>query len=402
MGLRIALRNVLRNPRRTLLSLVIIALGTGMLFVVSGFVRSMTDMIVDDTIEMYGNLQIADIDYWDRADDRELTLLDADRIADLEAQLEEIPEVTGYSANLSFTSQIQKGSESSLLFGVGVDPEKRILAGYEITRGVDLQPGDRGKIVIGQLLADNLGVEPGDYVTLLIATVSGSFNTGRLQVVGAFRAFEEYFEAQFAYVPIGTAQMLLGTQGVDTLVVKLNDLESTDGVIEKLTQSLTGPLAGIEARPWYELASEYEQTVGMFNFILGAVSLAIFVLVFFSILEVLTMSFMERTREVGTLRAIGTKRKSVFRLFLTEGVLLGVLGGFFGIFVGLGLGVLVNHSGIGWTPPGGLEEVPILVTLSAASAITPLVIALFSTLISAVFPALHSSRIRVVEALRST
>jgi len=402
MGIRIALRNIMRSPRRTLLSLAIISIGTGMLFAVSGFVSSITDMITESTVEQYGNLQIADTDYWERADERELTLLDADRITQLEAKLNEIPEVTGYSAQLSLTSQIQKGSESSLLFGVGVDPANRILSGYEIVRGVDLQPGDRGKIVIGRLLADNLGVAPGDYVTLLIATIRGAFNTGRLQVIGVFRGFEEFFEAQFAYLPIETAQLLLGTQSVDTLVVKLQDLGSTDAVIEQLADELSASQLGVEAKPWHELASEYEQTIGMFDFILGAVSLGIFVLVFFSILEVLTMSFLERTREVGTLRAIGTKRKSVFRLFLTEGILLGILGGILGIFVGLGLGVLVNHSGMGWTPPGALEEVPILVTLVPASAATPLLIALFSTLISAIFPALYSSRIRVVDALRST
>ena len=177
MGIKIALRNVLRNPRRTLLSLIIIALGTGMLFAVSGFVSFITDGITESTIGQYGNLQIADVDLWDRADDRASTLLDGNRVAQVEEILNGTPEVAGYAAQLTFTSQIQKGSESSLLFGVGVDPANRILTGYEIDRGEDLQPGDRGKIVIGRLLADNLGVEPGDYVTLLIATINGSFNT---------------------------------------------------------------------------------------------------------------------------------------------------------------------------------------------------------------------------------
>jgi putative ABC transport system permease protein len=401
MGIQIALRNVLRNPRRTLLSLVIISLGTGMLFAVSGFVSFITDGITESTVEQYGNLQIADVDLWNRVDDRALTLLDGERVNQLEAILDELSEVTGYAAQLTFTSQIQKGSESSLLFGVGVDPANRILTGYEIDRGVDLQPGDSGKIVIGRLLADNLGVEPGDYVTLLIATINGSFNTGQLQVVGIFRGFESLYESQFAYVPISTAQMLLNTRGVDKIVVKLSDIRITDSVAAVLSETLTDSGTGSELRTWDELATQYKQTVGMFSFILGAVSLGIFVLVFFSILEVLTMSFMERTREVGTLRAIGTKRKHVFRLFLTEGALLGVMGGILGILVGVGLGVLVNHSGVGWTPPGALEEVPILVKLSPISAVAPLAIAVLSTLISAVFPALHSARLQVVDALRS-
>ena len=401
MGLRIALRNVLRNPRRTVLSLVIISLGTGMLFAVSGFVSFITDGITESTVEQYGNLQIADIDLWERADDRLVTLMEGERVEQVSALLDELPDVTGYAANLTFTSQIQKGSESSLLFGVGVDPANRILAGYEIARGEDLKPGDRGKIVIGRLLADNLGVEPGDYVTLLIATVNGSFNTGRLQVAGVFRGFEEFIESQFAYVPIETAQLLLNTTGVDKLVVSLTDLDRTEPVAAILRERLVSADLGVELRTWDVLATQYEQTVGMFTFILGAVSLGIFILVLFSILEVLTMSFLERTREVGTLRAIGTKRHHVFRLFLSEGILLGIFGGLLGILVGIGLGFAVNHSGMGWMPPGSLEEVPILVKMSPVSAITPLIIAMLSTLVSAIFPAWHSARLAVVDALRT-
>jgi len=401
MWLRIALRNVLRNPRRTILSLVIISLGTGMLFAVSGFVSFIMDEITESTVEQYGHFQLADPDHWAREDDRLDTLLDEVRTDAISAILAEIPEVTGFSTNLTFTSQIQKGSETSILFGVGVDPANRILAGYDIVRGEDLQPGDRGKIVIGRLLADNLGVGPGDYVTLLIATVNGSFNTGRLQIAGVFRGFEEIIESQFAYVPMQTAQQLLNTRGVDTLVVSLTSLEITDRVAADVGERLTALGMDVELRTWDELASEYEQTVGMFRFILGAVSLGIFILVLFSILEVLTMSFLERTREVGTLRAIGTKRKSIFRLFLSEGVLLGVFGGVLGIFVGLGLGFWVNHSGMGWMAPGSLEEVQILVKMVPMSAMTPLMVAVLSTLVSAVFPAWHSSRRAVVDALRS-
>ncbi len=402
MWLKLALRNVLRSPRRTALSLAIIALGTGMLFAVNGFVRYMNTGLMEGTIEQYGNLQIADADLWARAEDRDETLLDSARAAQAAAWLDEQPEVSGYASQLTFTSQIQRGSDTSLLFGIGVDPANRVLEGFEIVRGEDLQPGESGTIMIGRLLADNLEIVPGDYVTLLIATVGGSFNTGRLRVVGVFRAFEEIFESQFAYVPLTTAQMLLNTSSVDKIVVKLEEVDQTDTVAAALRTTLADSGLGLELRTWEELGTEYKQTKAMFDFILGAVSLGIFVLVFFSILEVLTMSFMERMREVGTIRAIGTKRKHVFRLFLTEGVVLGLIGGMIGIFVGLGLGALVNNSGVGWMPPGSVEEIPMLVALAPIGAIAPIVVAILSTLVSAVFPAMHASRLRVVDALRSS
>jgi len=401
MWLKLALRNVLRSPRRTILSLVIIALGAGMLFAVNGFVRYMNGRLTLATIAQYGHLQIADADYWTDAEDRDETLVDPARVGQIAASLQAMPNVVGFAPQLALTCQIQKGSETGLLFAVGVEPRRRIIRSFQIIRGEDLQPDGTGTIVIGRLLADNLGVGPGDYVTLLIATVGGSFNTGRLRIVGVFSAFDEVFENQFAYVPIGTAQMLLNTAGVDKIVVRLSDDSQTDVAAAALRESLDASGTGLELRTWEELGTEHQQTKEMFNFIFSAVSLGIFVLVFFSILEVLTMSFMERTREVGTIRAIGTKRKHISRLFLTEGILLGLIGGFLGIFVGVGLGALVNGSGIAWTPPGAVNPVPILVQLAPFGAVVPLLIAMLSTLVSAVFPALHASRLQVVEALRS-
>jgi len=222
-----------------------------------------------------------------------------------------------------------------------------------------------------------------------------------LRIVGIFRAYEEVFERQFAYVPLQTAQTLLNTQGVDQIIVRLDEVHRTQATAETLREKLDATGTDLAVRTWEKLGTEYVQTQEMFDSILGGVSFAIFVLVFFSILEVLTMAFMERVREVGTIRAIGTKRAQVFRLFLTEGLVLGVIGGLLGILVGLGLGALVNASGITWVSPGAIEPYPMLVRLIPHGAVAPLAIAVLSTLVSAVFPALHASRLRVVEAIRS-
>ncbi len=116
-------------------------------------------------------------------------------------------------------------------------------------------------------------------------------------------------------------------------------------------------------------------------------------------MQVLTMSFMERTREVGTIRAIGTQRRQVFLIFLSEGILLGLCGGLLGVLLGLGLGGLVNISDIGWMYPGATEPAPVRIQLQIANGIVPFLVALLSALFSTLYPAVHAARTNIVEAL---
>jgi putative ABC transport system permease protein len=125
------------------------------------------------------------------------------------------------------------------------------------------------------------------------------------------------------------------------------------------------------------------------------------VLVFFIVLQVLTLSFLERTREVGTIRAIGTKRYQVFLMFFMESVFLGLLGGLIGIVAGWLAGQGFNALGIGWTPPGAIEPVPVRLRLELKNAVWPFLISAMATALSALYPALHSARLNVVEALAS-
>jgi len=126
----------------------------------------------------------------------------------------------------------------------------------------------------------------------------------------------------------------------------------------------------------------------------------VFVLVFFIILQVLTLAFLERTREIGTIRALGTTRAQVFRLFFAESAWLAVIGSAAGIAVGLLLGAVFNAAGIEWRPPGTVEPVRLGVQQGLATAAVPFVVSVAATLLSALFPSLEAARLRVVDALR--
>ena len=132
----------------------------------------------------------------------------------------------------------------------------------------------------------------------------------------------------------------------------------------------------------------------------GFLSLAVSVLVFFIILQVLTLAFLERTREIGTLRALGTTRAEVFRLFFSESAWLAVLGSAVGILAGILLSLGFNALGVEWLPPGTVEPSVLATRIGAPTVLLPFLVSLVATLLSALYPALQAARLRVVEALR--
>jgi len=124
-------------------------------------------------------------------------------------------------------------------------------------------------------------------------------------------------------------------------------------------------------------------------------------LVFFIVLQVLTLSFLERTREVGTLRALGTLGQEVFRLFLLEGAGLGLVGGLVGLLFGVALSLAFNAAAIPWRPPGTVQAVTLGVNFTPLVLGVPLLLSLLSTVVSALLPAGQMARLSVVEALRA-
>ncbi|MFO8034306.1 MAG: FtsX-like permease family protein, partial [Candidatus Bipolaricaulota bacterium] len=207
-------------------------------------------------------------------------------------------------------------------------------------------------------------------------------------------------EARQVFLPLAAAQIILGAEAVDRLVVSLEDLELTAQVAAALQGSLGAAGLGLEIRTWDELSPFYTQLSGFFDILFGLLIMAVFVLVFFILLQVLTLAFSERIREVGTLRALGTKQGQVMQLFVGEAAWLGLLGGAIGVSAGALLAAAFNAAAIPWQPPGSLEPVTLAVRISWPAIVVPLAVSTLSTILSAVFPAFQAGRVSVVEALR--
>jgi putative ABC transport system permease protein len=154
-------------------------------------------------------------------------------------------------------------------------------------------------------------------------------------------------------------------------------------------------------RTWEQLSPSYESLKTFYTAFSGLAGIAVFALVFFSVIEILTISFLERTREVGTVRAFGATRWRVFRGFLLEGTLIGVLGAAIGVATGFALAAAFSAIGFAWTPPGAAVAQTIRLELTPATGLIPFFTVVLATLASSIYPAWKNARQRVVQALQS-
>ncbi|MFC2095502.1 ABC transporter permease [Candidatus Bipolaricaulota bacterium] len=309
--------------------------------------------------------------------------------------------VTGVTSQIQFPGLLAAGSETQVVRITAIEPGNDTLTPDAlVVRGRSLEPSDVASILIGRSLADRLGLTIGDVVTLTLTTVSGAYNATPLQIAGIFKFSSEQVELQSIFMPRTFAQLLLQTQGVDRLIITLDDIAATDAEAAKIQSQLDTDGFALEVKTWNELSPFYEQLAGFFDILFGFLTLAVFILVFFIILQVLTLAFLERTREIGTIRALGTTRGQVLGQLLMESAWLAILGGLAGVIVGYALGAGFNAIGIEWQPPGTAETSVLSVRLTLMTAALPFAVSIIATFLSAIFPALSTSRLRVVDALR--
>ena len=164
--------------------------------------------------------------------------------------------------------------------------------------------------------------------------------------------------------------------------------------------SLARGLHDVEFKEWSELASFYHQVVLLYNGIFGFLGMVVFAIVVFSVANTILMSVFERTREIGTLMAIGTPRGTVWRMFLLEGVFVGLIGGALGLTAGALAAFAINHMNLMLPPPPGYTVgYALRVMLQPPILVTAFLISLITATLSSIVPALKASRLKIVDAL---
>jgi putative ABC transport system permease protein len=247
----------------------------------------------------------------------------------------------------------------------------------------------------------------GTRIELLAATASGAPNVARLQVVKAEAQGIKELDDIYVSLHLAQAQRLLyggAAPQATAIALQLHHTGDIPAARARLDELLSTSLKGtpLAVYDFETLHPYYGQTVGLFSAIFGFIAVLIGAIVLFTVGNTMNAAVVERTVEIGTLRAIGLRRSGIRRLFVCEGVLIGAFGAALGVIGALILAGIINHSGLTWTPPGRIEPIHLHVRvwgelrMLVDTAIGLTVVAV----ISAWWPARRASRLQVVEALR--
>ena len=403
LAIKLALRNLFRHRMRSAVALGAVGFGVISLLLAGGFIEWIFFAMARDTIHsLLGHIQIAHRGYFEEGSSDPFAFLLPAR-SDLETRVADLPEVKVITSRLTFSGLVSHQDATVSFLAEGVEPEKEadLSRSLNISQGTNLLANDANGVIVGEGLAANLGVKVGDTVALLVNTPSGGMNAVEGHIVGLFFTLSRAYDDVALRLPLVTARKLLRVDGSHRWVILLNDTAKTDSVLRELRTQFSRTTPPLEFKSWRELADFYNKTVALYTQQMNVVKFIIALIVILSISNTMTMNVLERTGEIGTLMALGTKKKEILKLFVSEGLALGVLGGAAGILIGVLLAVVISAVGIPMPPaPGMSHGFTAEILVNNTLVIEAFVLAALTAIGASIYPAIKASRLNIVDALR--
>jgi putative ABC transport system permease protein len=412
--LKISARNLLRNKRRTLITLFILVLSSIGLVSMGGFFDNLMFLMREAYIRLAsGHLQLAKSGFSQKGLTQPFEFLLED-FPRLKLELQKNPAVKDVGPVLSFGGMLTNDETSIPVLAQGVDPRlDQEMSGFRsLKKGrsfVDMEEGDfldaadPNGIIIGEGLKKALGTEVGQTVYFITTQRMGAIEGAEFHIRGVFETSIQELGDRLIKMPIATAQRIWAIPDqVHKVNIYLKETESTYPVKAQLEQDPNLKDWALEVFPWDQLSLLYGQSREFLTRILRIFQVIIFVICFFSIANTINMTLLERMKEYGTMMAIGCKRSMVFSMIMTEAGILGFIGGLVGVGFAVLLALILSHSGLRIPPPpltSAKTYLFLIIQLSPELLIQTFFICLFSTVLSALPPAFRTVRFRIVQAL---
>lgn len=398
---RLAGRNIGRNPARTMLSLAAIATGVAGLILSGGFVNDLIYQLGETLIHSQsGHIQIAQPGYFDVGSRAPARYLISEEHAQALQRLP-APHVRQAMRRVAFPALLSNGRSSYPVLGEGMEAEQEAQLGTHLllVQGRSLDSRDRYGAMVGAGVARAMNLKAGSRFSLVTTTVDEAMNTVDLEVVGVFQSFSRDYDDRAVKVTLPAAQELLDTKGVNLIVLVLDETRHTNQVVRTLAEKLM-PL-GLEARTWERVNDFYWKTVALYDRQFGVLRLIVLLMVVVAVVGAINVGVFERLGEFGTMRAIGNTGWDVLRLVMLEGVVLGVLGGMIGAAFGIALAYIISAIGIPMPPPpnSNLEFVA-RIRVVPSVVMTAFAVGFLATVLSSIPAALRARRLPIIEALR--
>lgn len=404
---RIATRNLRRNTRRTLITALSITIGTSMIILCRGILNGLHDAVIEGTTgARLGDLQLHHKDYLGAKESLPLQL-DLSMDERVNAFLRTDPRIREASGRILFSGLISAGEDTSLYFGMGIDPEHEYnicnwLPGF-ILEGTTVKSSRPRSVVVGKPLADSLDLHVGSEITVLANTRYGTLNGMDFDVAGIIEYKFPGPGSRIIQMPLATAQKLLYLNDqVTEIILDVENLDEVNEIAETLDRHLNSDFSDLplEVSTWQELGKMSVDFIAEQDAVLIYVVAVLYILMMSGITNTMMMSVFERNREIGTMMAIGVKRRRILLLFLEEAILLSSVGAIVGVTMGAICVKLLHATGLPLPPMGQATtwtDIYPRTTLEYSMAIV--MIAMVVGILAALYPAYRAARLLPAEAL---
>lgn len=402
--LKISIRDLLRNRRRTLFTMLAIVLGVALLIFISGFYAG----TLEGSLEMSIQLQTSHLQLRAESfDEGKMSLEWKDLLSDpaaLVAQIEAMDGVKSATPVLWSGGMLLSGDEAVGVTINGVEPLSAVIEPVRmaIVGGAIPATDDRSGVLIGSKLAKNLGLDVGQEITLVTNTSDGGTDQAAFTIRGLYDTGVPQFDDVTVFMPLSKLQAFAAAGERATAIrVMLDERGRADAFSAAFQQP------GLRVLTWRDLNALIMTSIALSDAFLKALYLIVLGVVAVVIANTLLMSVFERTREIGILSALGMKRRQILAMFLTEAGILGMVG----VLTGLGIGwLLVSYYGkvgIVIAPEIVQAKASNMITygkilytqFSSADALSLVIIALVVILLMALYPASFAARLQPVESL---
>jgi putative ABC transport system permease protein len=396
--LKFAWLNTLRNRRRSVVTAGIAALGTAAILLAGGFALFTYEGLAQISARTTGHLIVAKPEHFQRDEDTPLQN-GLDDAAALRTQLLADPAVRHVLPRVEFTGLISNGDKSTVMMAAGIDPDAEFAVKgpfLTVEAGAVLASTERNQVMLGAGLARSLKATPGASLTLLVSTAEGALNALDVTVKGVFSTGIAEIDKRLLYTDVGTAQKLLVTQRITSYGVFLNRMEATQPARTRISAALPH----LAVQTWLDQALFYRSVKELYNRIFGALGLIIGAIVIFVVANAMAMAIVERTREIGTLRALGTLPAQLIRSFALEGLMLGGVGAALGSLAALAISVALLVFPVQMPPPPGRSNgYPLQISIDPLLYAATLGAILLLTMCAAALVARRSVAKPIVDAL---
>jgi putative ABC transport system permease protein len=405
--IKLAFRNILRNKRRSLVTMAAVGIGFASISVYHGYIHSAYEGLRIMAIrgEGLGHLRI------NKAGWKETGKLDPENYMFTREETEKIIKLAGEekgvilsTPQIQVTGLVTNGAMSTVFIAQGVIPrdDKKIKGRWAEFLPITGQALNDDKVYgveIASDLARYLNLKEGAEGVVMAPTLNGQMNALDIQVSGIYDTGNDFSNDKFMRFNFYYAQSLLNTQSAERIVILLDDWKQTERMRARLLHKLKSAGLDCEIRTWNELSLGFSKMKSYLDTIFLFIFSIVLVIVVMTTINTMGMAILERTKEIGTLRALGLKFRGVSILFALEGALLGFFGSIMGIILHVCVWALIKVYPPHYMPPGFSIPVPMMVDMVPPMLCFLSLSLVLLSMFAAIIPARRAARKNIVNAL---